>query len=549
MEGNVMSTINLYKIDNEKSESFYKDLSDKMEFIKNKEIDRSYKSEKNLFSCKLYLTVPEKGKDISWNWILEAFDRDSISMISAPKAVLVIRHNYENIYAVTFGHAFFLVDKYCDRDFGFEYGRKLQYEQIKTTTLTTPGLQRNKVINTYINYSELEFDSGESFAKLKAKEVLPEGFSLYKPSLEIGTSIRFVTDSDSLDVIIDLITHIENTIATQKDKCKIPVFTKVVDKEYIKKLEHRLYDDVRQGKANINISELDIVGVTEIFNNNDGSFMLKYKRREKEVTILNEDTIRSFCREKNIDYDSDVLNIKVVSYCNGESVKTCTVHDIIDYTIDSEKCLLSKGIWYKYNDDYLAYLRDSLAEIDIEYHPEYDFSSKIYNDYIEYLYDAQKDNNEYIGKSQIQIKNSLKNKYYYERVFNEIRERDDNFENHDRQTTYVGKNSVEAMDLYKDKCMFAVKIGNASAKLCYVVDQSLTSLKMYKAGKLPSIPPIEKVAVWIILERKTHIEDENRKPDINLLDMLMLKNRLDQWKKEVRLQGFKPIIWINYKST
>ena len=29
---------------------------------------------------------------------------------------------------------------------------------------------------------------------------------------------------------------------------------------------------------------------------------------------------------------------------------------------------------------------------------------------------------------------------------------------------------------------------------------------------------------------------------------LMLKNKLDQWKKEVRLQGLKPIIYVNYKT-
>ena len=142
----------------------------------------------------------------------------------------------------------------------------------------------------------------------------------------------------------------------------------------------------------------------------------------------------------------------------------------------------------------------------------------------------------------------MKKIHYKERSFNELRAKDNGFTNYDRQTTYVGNNKIEAMDLYKNRCMFAVKIGNSSAKLCYVVDQSLTSLKMYKSGKLPNIPEIDKVVIWIILERKTRINDKDGNPDINLLDMLMFKNRLDQWKKEVRLQGYKPIIWINYMT-
>ncbi|MGN0621255.1 MAG: DUF6119 family protein [Porcipelethomonas sp.] len=541
-----MSTINLYKIDNGKSREFYNSLREKMEEIETIERDRSTTEETHIFSCTLYLSVPDEEKAISWNWILRDFNKESITAVSSPKAVLVIEHNYDAIYAITFGHAFFLVDKFCDRDFGFTFGRKLQYEEIKTTTLTTPGLQRNKVVNTYINYSELEFDSGESFAKLKAKEVLPDGFSLYKSSLEIGTSIRFNTESDSLENIIDLICYVEKTIENEDDKCKIPVFSKINDKVLIAKLEEMLRDQIRQGQANINISELDIIGVTEVFNNNDGNFKLRYKRQEKEVSILNENSIREFCEENDINFDNNVLDIMVISYYNGESVSTNTIHDMIDYIMDSEKCLLSKGIWYKYNDDYLTYLRDSLAEISTEYHLEYDFSSDIYDQYIEELFATNKNNSEYHGQAEKTIINSLKKKHYKERAFNELRERDNGFKNYDRKTTRIGKNDIEAMDLYKDKCMFAVKIGNTSAKLCYVVDQSLTSLKMYKAGKLPNIPAIDTVAIWIVLERKTHIEREDGKPDINLLDMLMLKNRLDQWKKEVRIQGFKPLIWINY---
>lgn len=36
----------------------------------------------------------------------------------------------------------------------------------------------NKMVNTYVNYEELNFDSGESYAKLKAKAALPDEFTL-----------------------------------------------------------------------------------------------------------------------------------------------------------------------------------------------------------------------------------------------------------------------------------------------------------------------------------------------------------------------------------
>lgn len=46
------------------------------------------------------------------------------------------------------------------------------------------------------------------------------------------------------------------------------------------------------------------------------------------------------------------------------------------------------------------------------------------------------------------------------------------------------------MDLYKDHTMYYVKIGNSYGKLTYVIDQSLTSLKLYDSGELTSIKKI-----------------------------------------------------------
>ena len=128
-----------------------------------------------------------------------------------------------------------------------------------------------------------------------------------------------------------------------------------------------------------------------------------------------------------------------------------------------------------------------------------------------------------------------------------LREQENGFQNYDRVDVKIGDCNIEVMDLYKDGMMCAVKIGSASSKLCYAVDQSLTALKLYKKGNLPNVPKINTVVLWFVLETQTHIEDVDGRPQLNQLDMLMLKNRLDQWKKEVRLQGFTPMIYINYR--
>lgn len=106
-------------------------------------------------------------------------------------------------------------------------------------------------------------------------------------------------------------------------------------------------------------------------------------------------------------------------------------------------------------------------------------------------------------------------------------ERDNGFKNYDRVGTLSGEPNVELMDLYKDKTMYAVKIGASSSKLCYVVDQSISSLRLYKHKLLEKMPQIDTVAIWIILDRKTHIEKDGI-PDLTKQPILKAQKCFSQ---------------------
>ena len=540
-----MSSINLYKIDDAKVDLFKTTLKEKMSTT-DQLINYTEDNSDISFDFWLYTKFFSSPKEVKWNWLLNEFNASSRFVNASPQAILLVQNARGTLYAITFGHAFFMVDKYCDRDFGFSVARKMDFDEIKTTTLTTPNSKRNKTVNTYIDYNELEFDSGESFAKIKVKASLPNDFNLFKPSVEIGTSIRLVTDEDSLSRIAKIISYIENILLTQKVKYKIPVFSKVKDSQRIELLEQHLNERIQENPE-VCISELDIVGVTEVFNHNDNEYVLKYLGKSKKVESLTITELRKFCQENGWDFKNVILDITVQSFCDGSKTDVARVREMIDFTDDEERCLLSKGTWYQYNDDYLSYLRDSISEIAAEYHPEYDFSNEKHKKYIEMMLPNAKLMPENEGKEESEIRAKLKKMYYYERAFNIIMERDYGFKNYDRDDIKIGGAKVEITDLYRDHTMFAVKVGNASSKLCFAVDQSLNTLHLYKHNHLPDVLQINSVAIWLILERKRHIE-ENGTPNINSLEMLMLKNKLDQWKKEVRLQGLKPIIYINYKD-
>lgn len=542
-----MGHINLYKIKADRQAAFLDDIHKKMPHVPSPQVVRKNNDcqEEIRIEFALYLPESETEKEIAWGWVFSAFNEAPQSTIIHPKALIVAK-KVDDIYAITFGTAFFCADKFCDRDFGFSFASRIDYSTINTTTLLSPHSKKNKTINSYIDSTSFEFDSGESFAKIKVNAQLPKGFSLYKESLQIGNAIKFTLNEDSLENIADLILHVEKVINVNTIKHKIPVFVEIKEKEFIDKLNISLTNEVARDAVRSLFPEFDVIGSVEIFNN-DYTFELSFGRYKKTIDNLTQGEIKVFCKENSIDYVNEVLNIQVIRIKDGSSVSTNKVRDLVDYTDDTERCLLSKGKWYRFNDDYLDYLRDSLCEIDIEYHSEYDFTKKIYSDFIDAKFQNEHSNSMYQGLTSDAIRKRLQKKYYRERCYNILRE-NDGFINHDRLLSRISNMAIEPMDLYRDGVLFSVKFGGSSSELCFVVDQSLNAIKAYKHQSIKVSHSIQTVCLWFILTRQTTLSSIEGKPDINELKMLMLKNRLDEWKKAVRLNGFRPLIYINYAN-
>ncbi|QHE59924.1 hypothetical protein FHE72_01940 [Rossellomorea vietnamensis] len=566
-----MGQINIYKIATNKRVELVRQLSQKLDEVGTIRIERELKENsakephqetldvsetpaerteksevvKEYYNFTLYISSPQEQKEINWNWLLDEFNQRIKTTLPNPKSVLLIQRN-NDYYCVTFGFAYFLVDKYCDRNFAFNFARKLKYKEVKTTALTTPNSQKNKSINTYVNYNDFEFDSGESFTKIKAKVEVEENSSIFKEGIEIGNSIKFNIVENSLEKIVDLIMFIEDVMVNSPDQVKIPVFSKVIEDHLIDKLNMKLKEAIKEETYIVNFSEIDIIGTNETFNHNDSTYKISYKSKHKTIESLTQEELHKFAKENKFNLNENILDIKVVSFQNGNPVRTDFIKDLIDYTDDEERSLLSKGQWFKFNDDYLNYLEDSISEIETTYDPEYDFDKNEHKKFIDSKFILEKGEVIYQDLTEKEIKKKLKNKYYSEKYYNINLQEKFGFVNYDRDFTRVGTATIEEMDLYKDGTIYAVKIGNSSGKLSYVVDQSLQTLKIYKHKMSNNNLEIKEIGLWIILDRKTKLPIISGKPNINHLDMLILKNKIDHWKKEVRLLGYKPVIRINY---
>ncbi|MEK3732863.1 DUF6119 family protein [Paenibacillus sp. FSL M8-0334] len=546
-----MAVVNVYKIIRDRHEVL-KAYLDKEYVVKGKkELNRKHLNSTNKeeleevsYIMTLYIGRGTDPKTLTWNWILSAFGTQEVTIDRAPKAIVLIEVG-NLLYAITFGHSYYKIDQFSDKEWAFNFARRLNYLNVRTLAITNPNSKRNRTVNTYLDYENLDLGSGEALTKLKAKILLPEDFNLFSNTLEIGNSIRLTTKKENLENIADIVNYIENTITYNQEIVKIPYFKLVKDEVEINKLKELMKNDIETDPMMIDFSEYQIHATRIVFSDNH-EYELKYREKRKKYDGINYATVKSFIEEFKLNERNDLLDINVVVWVDGKSEYTTSIENLIFYTNDNSNSLLSDGSWYVYNEDYLQYLNDSISEIPVEYEEKFNYSKKLHEQFVEKKFQEERQDSNYKGLKPDEIRKKIKQKYYKERYYNDwLVEQDKSYANFDRDLQAIGKHKVEVMDIYRSNEMFAVKFGSTSSKLCYAVDQSLEAIRAYHRGEIVKDIVIENVYLWLVLERK-ELPLLNGKPDINQLNLLILKNKLDQWKKEVRLLGYRPVIKINY---
>ena len=497
------------------------------------------------YKVTLYTGETKQKKELSWKWAFDEFEKQAPTPPTQPKGILVVESE-EFRYCVTFGSSFISVDAYCEREFGFNFAKKLHILETKTATKVSPGLATNKTINTYLNQQELDHESNEAFAKIKLVCDQPSQSTLYRPTISIGQSIRFETQNNpcTLQIVTQLIEHVESYIKNQPDITSIPVFQEIKDKSITKRLDDILIQGILEGTATISNPELSVYGATEILNNTDQKFLLKSGRHRWEVTEINIQTLKELCEKFGLNFDKEVLNFNVEFFNQDECVKSTKIKTLIDFICDDESSVLSNGKWYRYNTDFFEYLDREIAQLDVEYKPEADFSEEKRKDFIDQKIFDLKDDPKFKNKSEEEIRSQLTKSQYNELVFNCLRERD-HYTLLDRNLSVIHGHKFEMADLKKDGMLIAVKMGNGSAKLSYAIDQSISSMKLYRNDKKLISDEITTFALWFVLKH-SHIEGDDNIPDLRKLKMLSLKMKIIDWVKTVKKYNFQPKIFISY---
>ncbi len=532
-----MAKFNIFKIDRNKHDKF-------LEFIYPEIASKTIRIDDVEYKVTLCGEIEPKNARIGWQFILNQFDMPVVVMNKQPKGILYLEIN-GNIYAATFGPAFNIVEKYCDRDFAFKVARKFTYEKIKSTSVANPNSNKNKVINSYLDSEYFEYDSGAAFLKIKAKLKLDEEFQLFEKNIEIGTSIKLNTSSESLDGFIKIIIYLDNVLH-EVDKTPIPVFQEIKDLEEINELNEKLKEDTTFENMKISFSDFDIIGTTEVFYSQGTEFCISYKHYRKNIDYLDMDAIKQFCDEKSLELKDVFFDIYVKIKDDSNRFEKVPLVNFIDCTINEKGAVLINGKWYKYNRDYLVNLNKSLKDLTCEHLLEFDFCQDLYDEYIDKKLIEEKNELIYRGKTDEEIKCLLKKKYYKERVYNKLMADIGNYENGDRSLVKIDGSKIEVDDLYKDNTIYAVKIGNSSSKLCYVVDQIDLAMRLIKSNEIQYAHDVKTIALVLIIDKHDNYPESDGLFDITNLKYIALKNTINNWQKQARLMCYTPRVIIGY---
>src|SRR5690606_37030456 len=148
---------------------------------------------------------------IRWKSIFDTFEVDDVNLrLKDIKGIILIKHS-DNHYAITYGNSAYIVQNYCETEFGFHLAKRIELKELKRKSSTVNRSRGRKgEVNTYVNENSLDIEYGKVFTSLS---FTPVDDSLGK-RLDFGKSIRLSMDLE-LNKLSNLIDTIEEIYTSQ----------------------------------------------------------------------------------------------------------------------------------------------------------------------------------------------------------------------------------------------------------------------------------------------------------------------------------------------
>ena len=490
------------------------------------------KQESGDYELSFYYKYDDNLK-ISWKRVFEKFGENvDFGRSNVTGVILCKSKNQKGNYAITYGTSSFLVQKLCDKNFAFDFAKRIKLKEVKRMSAKSSASNKNSTIVAFKENDHILYDSGDAITSLS---FTPED-EKYGKRIDIGKSIKF-SFSEELENIGLFITLIEETLKKEVIN-KIPLLIKITDADDIKEYTEQLYNDLEKYNTNndysndLSLNEFEIVG-TSFYFEEEHRKVIKYNRKSyNDIELYNINDIIAFTREKGISLKDFFESAKVVFYnCDKEELYSTPVKSLLTYTIDDENVTLFEGEWYHYNIDYIDSVHGEIGTIKVIYNEGDNYSTK---DIVKY---KEKDND---------YRELMLNRLLAKTHKGELLDRDLFIIPYDKKKKY----KVEIADIVLDDEgveYSSVKVGNSDS-FCYCVDQSTLAVNLVETGGVDTkkikkgIPSI--YSLWLYFEKGSRFfsADEIK---LNNLNSIMLLSKISSWSKEVKKYGKIPVIRVN----
>jgi uncharacterized protein (TIGR04141 family) len=298
---------------------------------------------------------------------------------------------------------------------------------------------------------------------------------------------------------------------TKEARFKLPRTTVVSEPAEVLQYDEKLIKELTTpgGVTDFTHNSYDLYGIDFVFSN-DGSFRLKCPGyTNAKLADLSMVALQDYIISKKLPPE-DVLKIKIVHEHEGHPKYTQEIKQALDFIVDSDRVILSNGRWMRFNQDYLDFLDEYLESIR---------SEDVEPEFVQVVG----------GEPEFNVSEAVRDAGYTTA--------DKNF------SIFRTKSStlVEAWDLQKGDCVYAVKFGSAQ-KLGYVCDQATAVLELLRnRANVNEIPNFNRYCLWLGYSAVNPLKEISKSGSI------ILKQKIETWARKTRELGLEPVLKISHK--
>jgi uncharacterized protein (TIGR04141 family) len=411
-------------------------------------------------------------------------------------------------YALSHGKAHFYIRPFSDFDFGVELAKRIANEdEIRQTASKRFAGKQKKDIRSFAPNTRLDVESGESVDFLQA-ECIPEVRADFGKTGKFGTSALLSPDITAHDIGSTL-SKVESEIR-KPAKFRLPRTTLLTDDETVRKYDRQLVEEILSGRPGADFAQAsyDLYGVDFIFSE-DGQYKYRCPGFEDgDIEMPDIESLRGYIAENGIPKES-VLRIRVVHNPPDRATYSKDLKNSLDFIYDEDRVILTAGRWMHFNQDYLDFLDEYLDGISVE-SVEPEFAT---------LSPGEPAFNENLRKFGYNVA---------DKNFDILKTR--------------SSTPIEAWDLQKGDCVYAVKFGTAQ-KLGYVCDQATAVLEVLRnRANVKKVPNFRQYCLWLGYEAKKPLGH------IKQTGSIILKQKIEAWARKATNLRIEPVIKLSHKT-